>query len=102
MLQHQADIFMHDNALCHRASRVSRFFREENIQALDWPGKSGYQPQRKCMFFLKRKVGQMLPKGQDDLDFISMGECYKTRKLVISMPDRISEVIENRGGPTKY
>ena len=31
MLQHQADIFMHDNAPCYRASIVSRFFREESI-----------------------------------------------------------------------
>ena len=35
MLQHQAAIFMHDNAPCYRASRVSGFFREENIQVLD-------------------------------------------------------------------
>ena len=35
MLQHQADIFMHDNAPCHRANRVSRFFLEENIQVFD-------------------------------------------------------------------
>ena len=38
MLQHQADIFMHDNAPCHKACRVSRFFREGNIQALNWSG----------------------------------------------------------------
>ena len=31
MLQHQADIFMHDNAPCHRASRVSRFLWESVI-----------------------------------------------------------------------
>ena len=40
MLQHQAYIFMHDNAPCHTASRVSRFFQAENIQVLDWPGDS--------------------------------------------------------------
>ena len=40
MLQHQADTFMHDNAPCHRASRVSRFFRQENIQVWDWQGNS--------------------------------------------------------------
>ena len=40
MLQHQADIFMHDKAPCYRVSRVSRFFREENIHVLDSPGNS--------------------------------------------------------------
>ena len=40
MLQHQTDICMDYNAPCHRASRVSRFFREENIQLMDWSGNS--------------------------------------------------------------
>ncbi len=109
MLQHQADIFMHDNAPCHRASIVSRFFQEENIQVLDWPGNSpDINPIENAWFILKRKVGQMLPMGKDDLvrkislaweSVITPEYC---EKLVMSMPDRIGQVIKNRGGPTNY
>ena len=67
MLQHPADIFMHDNAPCHRASRVSRFCWEENIQVLDWPGNSpDINPMETAWFYLKRKIGPMLPTGQND------------------------------------
>ena len=105
MLQHQADVFMRDNFPCHRASRVSRFFWEENIQVLVWPD---INPIEIAWFLLKRKVGQMLPKGQDDLERkISLAwESAITpeycKKIVVSMPDRIAEVIKNRRGPTKY
>ena len=68
MLQHQADIFMHDNAPCHRASRISRFLREENSQVLDGPGNSpDINPIESAWFILKLKVRQMLPSGQDYL-----------------------------------
>ena len=100
---------MHDTAPCHRASRVSRLFREENIQILCWPGKSpDINPIENAWFILKREVGQMLPKGQDNLVrkisfaweiVITPDYC---EKLVISMPDRIAEVNKNRGDPTKY
>ena len=61
MLQHQADIFMHDNAPCHRASRVSRFLREENIQVLDWRENiQDINSIENAWFILKRKIGQML------------------------------------------
>ena len=60
----------------------SDFFREENIQALCWPGNSqDINPIENAWFILKRKVGQMLAKGQDNLRKISMGECYNTRIL---------------------
>ena len=52
-------------------------------------------------FILKRKVGQMIPKGQDDLlrkislawDSVLTPEYCE--KLVMSMPDRIAELIKN-------
>ena len=109
MLQRQADVFMFDNASCLRVSRVSRFFRDENIQILDWSGNNpDMNPIENAWFILKRRVGQLLPKGQDDLvrKISSAWEIVVTReycvKLVMSMPDRIAEVIKNRGGPTKY
>ena len=68
LLRHQADIFMHDNAPSHNAGRVSRFLRNENLEVLDWPGISpDMNPIEKAWFILKRKVGQMLPKGLYDL-----------------------------------
>ena len=50
----------------------------------------------------------MIPRGQDDLvrnvslaweSVITNENC---EKLVLSIPDRIAEVIENRGGPTRF
>ena len=85
MLQHQADVCMHDNDLCHRASRVSRFFREESIQLLDWSGNSpDINAIENSWSILNRKVGQMLPKGQGDLvRKVSLAwECYYTRILL--------------------
>ena len=96
---------MHDNAPCHRAIIVSRFFRQENIQVLDWPGNSpDINPIENALFILKRRGGQMLRKGQDNLErkilesVITPENC---EKIVMSMPDRITEVIKNRGGLTK-
>ena len=61
------------------------FFRKEIIHLLDWPGNSpDINPIENAWFILMRKVGQTLPKGQDDVVrkiFISMGECYNTRTL---------------------
>ena len=50
----------------------------------------------------------MLPKGQGDLvrkislawESVITPEYWE--KLVMSMPDRIAEVVKNRGGPTKF
>ena len=109
MLQQQVDICMDDNAPCHRAGRVSRFFREENIQLFD---RSRNSPDMNTIenawFILKRKVGQMVPKGQDDLvrklslaweSVITPEYC---EKFVMSMPDRIADVIKNPECPTKF
>ena len=109
MLQRQADVFMHDNASCHRVSRVSRIFREEKFQVLDWSGNSPVMnPIENAWRILKRRVGKLLPKGQDDL-VRKISSAWKIvitpeycEKLAISMPDRIAEVIKSRGGPTKY
>ena len=82
MLQHQADIFMHGNAPCHRAS--GDFFGGKYSGIGLARRQSRYQPHRKSM------VQSEAESRANDLqgtrrsrkkNFISMGECYNTQIL---------------------
>ena len=68
--------------------------------------QSGYQTHRNGVF-LKRKVRQLFPRQGGLVRRVSLAwESGLTseycEKLVMSMPDRIAEVIKNPGDPTKF
>ena len=100
---------MHDNSPCHRASGVSRLFLGGQYSGNGLARKlSGYEPLIKCMVYSEAEIQSNAPHGKRrsrKKSFIHMGECYSTpicEKLDILMPDRIAEVITNRGSPTKF
>jgi transposase len=37
---HEANLFMHDNAPCHTAKKVTKFMQERNVKVITWPGNS--------------------------------------------------------------
>jgi len=106
---HNTTIFQHDNAPCHAAKSVSQFLDRHKIQVLDWPGNSpDLNPIENLWNVIKRKVRAKNPKTVDELKQAIVQVWVRDitpdycRKLVHSMPKRISEVKKNHGFPTKY
>lgn len=100
--------FQQDNAPCHKSARTMTWFRENNIELLEWPAQSpDLNPIEHLWGILKRKVRRHTITTKEDLkrrlreewNNISTEDC---KKLVTSLPARISAVIKARGGPTKY
>lgn len=103
-------IFQQDGAPCHTCKSVKSWLETEDFELLQpWPGNSpDLNPIENCWTTLKMKVSEKLPTSFAHLceaikevwvKEISVDYC---RKLVHSMPDRIDEVLKNKGLPTKY
>lgn len=100
--------FQQDNAPCHKSARTMRWFRENNTELLDWPAQSpDLNPIEHLWGLLKRRVRRHTINNKEDLkrclrlewNSITVDDC---KKLVNSLPKRISAVIKAKGGPTKY
>ena len=101
-------ILQQDNAPCHTSKSVKDFFNDKNIEVLEWPSNS---PDLKIIenlwYLLKLRINKCQIRSKSQLiceapkilnklatkDFIA--------RLLESIPRRIQEVIENRGGATK-
>ena len=105
MLRHQVDLFLHGNAPFHRAS--GDFFGGKHSGIGLIRKQSRYQPPRKCMVYSEAESRANVLQVQVYLvrKILLAWESVTTpeycEKLVISMRDRIAEVIKNRGGPFK-
>ena len=103
-------IFMHDGAPCHRAASVGRWLQQQSVRVLSpWPGNSpDLNPLENLWAILKTKVAERKPTSMTHLhDVIRDVWCREINqetcmKLVHSMPDRVRQVLKNRGGPTKF
>lgn len=102
-------IFQDDNAAPHRAKIVHEFKTNAQIRSLPWPARSpDLNPIEHVWDYLGRKIkeGGVLP----DLNSLksalitSWNEMPITfvNRLIESMPRRIGEVIEAKGGNTRY
>ena len=105
----RCSIFMQDGAPCHRSRLVTSWLMNQAITLLEWPGNSpDLNPLENIWNILKKKVSSHRPSSLEQLvavirnvwcTEISTDLC---EKLVHSMPQRLQEVIQNRGGPTHY
>ena len=109
MMIHQCTTFMHDSAPCHKSKAVSRWLQINNVQVLDWLGDSpDLNPIENLWTVMKKKVASKNPQSITDLrNPIRSVWCRKIdtelcEKLVDSMPNRIAQVIRNRGYHSEY
>lgn len=100
--------FQQDNAPCHKAREVTRWFAENNVRVLDWPAQSpDLSPIEHLWKILKQRVCRYKCASKEMLKAKVLEEweklppqlCYN---LVSSMPRRIRAVIQAHGGSTKY
>ena len=104
----ECSIFQQDNARCHTA-KICMAWLQDNFQVLDWPGNSpDLNPIENLWVNIKRKISERKPQNLDELkeNIKTVWTCDVTpelcKNLVYSMPNRIKNVILNKGYPTKY
>ena len=101
-------VFQDDSAPCHRSKKVKTWEIENGIEVLDWPGNSpDINPIENLWGILKRKLKDKIITNKKDLITIVYQEWKKLSKeymenLIYSMPKRITDIINNKGGSSKY
>lgn len=102
--------FQHDNSPIHTARIVQNFLQENNIAVLPWASKSpDLNPIENIWGAMVKSMYKhdFRPRNRDELrhrinqawDEITGELC---RPLVLSMPQRLQEVINRNGSMTKY
>lgn len=102
--------FQHDNAPIHTAHTVKSWIREEKVKVLEWPP---YSPDLNIIEnvwgWLARKVyegGKQYSTKEELITGIklawSMISLDYLQKLYESLPNRMCEVLVNKGGTTHY
>ena len=106
---HNCTVFQHDSGPTHAAKKVKDWLRGNEVQVLNWPGNSpDLNLIENLWMLLKRKVRQHNPKSPQELMyFIKRTWCNEIsadvyQKLMSSMPNRLRNVIKNKGYSTKY
>jgi transposase len=105
---YQTIIFQQDNAPCHTAKIINTWMDENDVETLDWPP---YSPDLSCIENLWSWLDRQLAKHR-----ITDKEMLKERvteimnsvpvelcqNLVDSMPRRLIECVQAKGGMTRY
>ena len=103
-------LFQQDNAPCHTAKKVMRWFEEEKVRRLPWPAQSpDLNPIEPLWDELERRVRARnpMPANLSELKVALQEEWVKIpqpvyQKLIESMWNRVDEVIRAKGNPTRY
>lgn len=102
-------IFQQDGAPCHTAKVCMKWFADNGITLLDWPGNSpDLNPIENLWARLKRLVAAKRPSNKRELIASIIASWHNTispddlKCLVDSMPRRCEAVIKAKGYPTKY
>lgn len=105
---HESSYFMHDGAPAHKSKLVRKFFNDNNISVLEWPGNSpDLNPIENAWNLMKKKVQETTPGSIKDLMeslkkiWVTMESTYFAN-LAESMPNRVRMVIKCKGNMTKY
>lgn len=106
-------VFMQDNAPIHKTTAVMEYLNK-NVQVLPWPAYSpDLNPIEHVWVQMQRKVYQFLRLGvrlrnRNDLLNLAKRSFYEVcskeylKKLYLSMPKRIAQVIQEKGKRTRY
>lgn len=102
-------VFQQDNATVHTAKSVKEWFNDQEIDWIDdWPPQSpDINPIENLWDHIDRKLRVRTYANADQL-WEAIETIWKSipidfcKKLVDSIPRRLQEVIDNKGGPTKY
>ena len=101
-------VFQQDNDPKHTAKNTKAWLKDKNIECLDWPAQSpDLNPIENLWAELKKKIRAKNLKNISELTSC-LKECWSSiseeycKKLVDSMPNRIDQVINNKGLWTKY
>jgi len=102
-------IFQQDNAPCHVSATTRRWFARKNIELLAWPPQSPDLNQIENLWMIfKRRVEARMPLANIEALETVVVDCWTEipeetlRGLIQSMPERIREVIKNKGGATSF
>jgi transposase len=101
-------IFQQDNAPCHRSASTVSFLKTKKINILDWPANSpDVNPIENLWGIIKRKINNMDTLNSEKM-WIEIQKLWYNipsslcRRLVDSMPRRVSSIIKMKGYHTKY
>ena len=101
-------IYQQDNAPCHAANDVKTFFDHEEVSVLEWPPQSpDLSPIEHLWGYVDKCLNKTHPTNQQEL-WDAIRNAWESipeelcKKLVDSVPRRLSSVIQAKGGPTKY
>lgn len=102
-------IFQQDGAPCHTARHCLKWFKDKNIELLDWPGNSpDLNPIENLWSRLKKAVATQHPSNKHDLIEAVIKSWFhiitpdNLKSLVESMPYRCKAVVASKGYPTRY
>lgn len=102
-------VFQQDNAPCHTAKLVTKWVSNKSIPLItDWPPQSpDLNPIENLWDHVDRELSKLHCTSRAEL-WKSIKQIWEAiplrliKKLVLSIPNRLDSVIENKGGPTKY
>ena len=103
-------IFQQDNAPIHNAKVTKKWFKERNIEIMDWPASSpDLNPIENVWKLMKDNIQkhENFPRTVNELK-IALKEEWSDfdmsvlRRVADSMPQRIEAVLEAKGGPINY
>lgn len=103
-------VFMQDNAPCHKAAHVLKFFEDNGISTLDWPAQSpDLNPIENLWAIIKQKRAKKfgMPTSRNEL-ISQIFEIWDNidedlrNKLAESIYDRLNEVLRKNGGQINY
>jgi transposase len=102
--------FMHDNAPCHKADSITKFFEDQEIDTVNWPAQSpDMNPIENLWAIIKQKRAAKypLPSSEEELieqifsiwNNLDIGLC---KNLAKSIENRLKSVIKRKGKAIKY
>lgn len=103
-------LFQQDSAPCHVSKVMRQYFTEKKIRCLEWPGNSpDLNPIENLWAILKARLRKIdcttktkLIEAVIQLWFRDTQISENCKKLVDSMPNRVKQIIKNKGGHIAY